>query len=378
MKLAMLNGLSAHQFLSEYWQKKPLLIRNAFPGFKDFVSFDSLQALAQRDDVLSRLVTERDGDWSVKQGPLRSSDFRGLKRAHWSLLVQGIDQLLPAGKALISQFNFIPHARLDDLMISFAPKEGGVGPHFDSYDVFLLQGQGHKRWQVSQQQDHSLIPDAPLRILQRFEMEQEWILGPGDMLYLPPGSAHYGIALNDSLTYSIGFRAASNQELLVQFLIHLQDRVTAEGMYEDADLALQTHPAEISATMINKVASAINRLTWSKDDIAQFLGSYLTEPKPHIFFDPPARPLSLAKFHQAVEKKGLHLSLKTQLLFAGERLFMNGEEVSAKGAALKLLSRLADERVLSGPMALPPAAGEMLYDWYQAGYVLLGERVVNE
>ena len=209
-------------------------------------------------------------------------------------------------------------------------------------------------------------------------MEQEWILGPGDMLYLPPGSAHYGIALNDSLTYSIGFRAASNQELLIQFLIHLQDRVTAEGMYEDADLALQTHPAEISATMINKVASAINRLTWSKDDIAQFLGSYLTEPKPHIFFDPPARPLSLAKFHQAVEKKGLHLSLKTQLLFAGERLFMNGEEVSVKGAALKLLSRLADERVLSGPMALPPAAGEMLYDWYQAGYVLLGERVVNE
>lgn len=378
MKLAMLNGLSAHQFLSEYWQKKPLLIRNAFPGFKDFVSFDSLQALAQRDDVLSRLVTERDGDWSVKQGPLRSSDFRGLKRAHWSLLVQGIDQLLPAGKALISQFNFIPHARLDDLMISFAPKEGGVGPHFDSYDVFLLQGQGHKRWQVSQQQDHSLIPDAPLRILQRFKMEQEWILGPGDMLYLPPGYAHYGIALNDSLTYSIGFRAASNQELLIQFLIHLQDRVTAEGMYEDADLALQTHPAEISATMINKVASAINRLTWSKDDIAQFLGSYLTEPKPHIFFDPPARPLSLAKFHQAVEKKGLHLSLKTQLLFAGERLFINGEEVSAKGAALKLLSRLADERVLSGSMALPPAAGEMLYDWYQAGYVLLGERVVNE
>lgn len=378
MKLAMLNGLSAHQFLSEYWQKKPLLIRNAFPGFKDFVSFDSLQALAQRDDVLSRLVTEREGDWSVKQGPLRSSDFRGLKRAHWSLLVQGIDQLLPAGKALLSQFNFIPHARLDDLMISFAPKEGGVGPHFDSYDVFLLQGQGHKRWQVSQQQDHSLIPDAPLRILQRFEMEQEWILGPGDMLYLPPGYAHYGIALNDSLTYSIGFRAASNQELLIQFLIHLQDRVTAEGMYEDADLALQTHPAEISATMINKVASAINRLTWSKDDIAQFLGSYLTEPKPHIFFDPPARPLSLAKFHQAVEKKGLHLSLKSQLLFAGERLFMNGEEVSAKGTALKLLSRLADERVLSGPMALPPAAGEMLYDWYQAGYVLLGERVVNE
>ena len=372
MKLAMLNGLSAQQFLSDYWQKKPLLIRNAFPGFKDFVSFDSLQALAQRDDVLSRLITERAGEWSVKQGPLRPSDFRGIKRAHWSLLVQGIDQLLPAGKALLSHFNFIPNARLDDLMISFAPKEGGVGPHFDSYDVFLLQGQGHKRWQVSQQQDHALIPDAPLRILQRFKMEQEWILGPGDMLYLPPGYAHYGIALNDSLTYSIGFRAASNQELLVQFLTHLQDRMTAQGMYADADLALQAHPAEISDSMINKVTSAINQLTWSKDDIAQFLGSYLTEPKPHIFFDPPARPLSLAKFHQAVEKKGLHLSLKSQLLFAGERLFMNGEEVCATGAALKFLIRLADERALSGSGASPPAVGDLLYDWYQAGYVLLG------
>lgn len=378
MKLAMLDGLSAQQFLSDYWQKKPLLIRNAFPGFKDFVSFDSLQALAQRDDVLSRLVTERAGEWSVKQGPLRPSDFRGLKRAHWSLLVQGIDQLLPAGKALLSHFNFIPHARLDDLMISFAPKEGGVGPHFDSYDVFLLQGQGHKRWQVSQQRDHALIPDAPLRILQRFKMEQEWILGPGDMLYLPPGYAHYGIGLNDNLTYSIGFRAASHQELLVQFLIHLQDRVTAEGMYEDPDLKPQKHSAEISDTMINKVTSAINQLTWSKDDITQFLGSYLTEPKPHIFFDPPARPLSLAKFQQAVEKKGLHLSLKSQLLFAGERLFMNGEEVCATGAALKLLIRLANERALSGSGALPTAAGEMLYDWYQAGYVLLGECALNE
>ena len=378
MKLAMLNGLSAQQFLSDYWQKKPLLMRGAFPRFKDFVTLESLQALALRDDVLSRLVTEREGEWSVKQGPLKSSDFRGLKRVHWSLLVQGIDQLLPAGKALLSQFNFIPYARLDDLMISFAPKEGGVGPHFDSYDVFLLQGQGHKRWQVSQQQDYALIPDAPLRILQRFKMEQEWILGPGDMLYLPPGYAHYGIALNDSLTYSIGFRAASNQELLVQFLTHLQDRMTAQGMYADADLALQKHPAEISAAMIDKVAAAINRLTWSKDDIAQFLGSYLTEPKPHIFFDPPPRPLSFAKFQQSLEKNGLHLSLKSQLLFAGERLFMNGEEVCAEGAALKWLTRLADERALSGLIVLPAAAGETLYDWYQAGYVLLGERLVNE
>ncbi|MBT9613743.1 MAG: cupin domain-containing protein [Burkholderiales bacterium] len=378
MKLAMLNGLTAQQFLSEYWQKKPLLIRGAFPGFQNFVSFESLQTLAQRDDVLSRLVVEREGEWSLKQGPLKASDFRGLKRAHWSFLVQGIDQLLTAGKTLLSHFDFIPYARLDDLMISFAPKDGGVGAHFDSYDVFLLQGQGHKRWQVSQQQDHELIPDAPLRILRCFKMEQEWILGPGDMLYLPPRYAHYGIALNDNLTYSIGFRAASRQELLTQFLVHLQDRLIAEGMYEDADLKPQAHPAEIGTSMIERVASMINQITWNKRDIAQFLGSYLTEPKPHIFFDPPARPLSLAKFHQSVEKKGLHLSLKSQLLFAGEQMFMNGEEVSVQGTARECLIRLADKRVLPGPLALPEGARSLLYDWYQAGYVRLGERVVNE
>lgn len=378
MKLAMLNGLTAQQFLSEFWQKKPLLIRGAFPGFKDFVSLESLQALARRDDVLSRLIAEREGEWSVKQGPLKASDFRGLKRAHWSFLVQGIDQLVPAGKALLSQFDFIPHARLDDLMVSFAPKEGGVGPHFDSYDVFLLQGQGHKRWQVSQQPDHELIPDAPLRILQRFKPEREWILGPGDMLYLPPRYAHFGIALNDCLTYSIGFRAASHQELLSQFLIYLQDRVTAEGMYQDADLKPQAHPAEISAAMIDKVAMAIKQIAWSKDDVAQFLGSYLSEPKPHIFFDAPARPLSYAKFHQAVEKRGLHLSLKSQMLFIGEQLFMNGEQVTVQGAARKVLIHLADQRVLPGPLALPEAAGDLLYDWYQAGFIRLGIRAANE
>ena len=257
-------------------------------------------------------------------------------------------------------------------MISFAPKDG-----VSVISIRMMLAAARGRWQVSQQQDHELIPDAPLRILRRFKMEQEWILGPGDMLYLPPRYAHYGIALNDCLTYSIGFRAASHQELLTQFLIHLQDRVTVEGMYEDADLKPQAHPAEISASMIDKVASAINQLSWSKDDIAQFLGSYLSEPKPHIFFDAPARPLSYAKFHQAAEKRGLHLSLKSQMLFVGEQMFMNGEQVTVQGVARKVLIHLADQRVFE-PLALPEAASELLYDWYQAGYLLLGTRAEHE
>jgi len=372
MKREILNGLTARQFLAEYWQKKPLLIRSALPGFLDFLSLDTLQALAQNEDVQSRLVTERDGAWKVKQGPLTPGDFRGLKRAHWSLLVQGIDQLLPAGRALLSQFNFIPHARLDDLMVSYAPKDGGVGPHLDSYDVFLLQGRGHKLWQVSAQRDCALISDAPLRILQRFKPEQEWILGPGDMLYLPPRYAHYGIALNECLTYSIGFRAASNQELMSQFLVYLQDRVTAPGMYEDPDLKPQAHPAEIGAGMIEKVSAMLDKLTWDRGDIAQFLGTYLTEPKPHVFFDAPARPLARAKFHAAAAKRGVRLALKSQMLFAGRELFINGEHVNVSGASRTVLIHLADQRVLPAPLSLPGAAEYLLYGWYQAGYVELG------
>lgn len=378
MKLSILGGLTPQQFFARYWQKKPLLIRDAFPKFKDFVSLESLQALAARDDVLSHLITLRDGEWSVTQGPLQASQFRRLKQVHWSLLVQGIDQLLPQGKALLSRFDFIPHARLDDLMISYAPKGGGVGPHFDSYDVFLLQGQGHKRWQVSQQQDRTLIPDAPLRILQNFKMEHEWILGPGDMLYLPPGYAHYGIALNNCLTYSIGFRAVTYQELVTQFLNHLQDRTTAEGMYADADLQAQAHPAEISTSMIDQAATVINQISWNKADIAQFLGSYLSEPKPHIVFDAPTRPLSSAKFKQAAEMQGVYLALKSQMLFAGDKIFMNGEHVAVTGAAREVLARLADQRALPPLVTLPDAAQASIYAWYQAGYLKLGNRVANE
>ena len=372
MQIEILNGLTARQFLAEYWQKKPLLIRGAFPGFRDFVSYEMLQALAQQEAVQARLITEHDGVWEVRQGPLRANAFRRLKRAHWSLLVQGIEHLLPAGRALLSQFNFIPHARLDDLMVSYAPKGGGVGPHFDSYDVFLLQGQGHKLWQISAQTDTELIPDAPLRILRRFQAQQEWILGPGDMLYLPPGYAHYGVALNACLTYSIGFRAASHQELLTQFLVYLQDRINLPGFYADPDLKRQRHPAEIAAGMIDQVAALIGQMRWERDDIAQFLGGYLSEPKPHIFFDAPARALSPTKFQVAASKRGVHLALQSQMLFCGAHLFINGEQVRVTGTARRALIALADRRALSGPLILPDAAWGLLHGWYQAGYLALG------
>ena len=372
-KIEILNGMSAQQFLREYWQKKPLLIRGALPQFKGFLNRSDLQDLARRDDVQARMVVEKAGLWRVLHGPLHAAAWRGLRGAHWSLLVQGIEQHYSAGRKLLAQFDFIPYARLDDVMVSFAPQGGGVGPHLDSYDVFLLQGGGHKRWQISAQPEHEWVADAPLRLLKNFRAEQEFILGPGDMLYLPPKYAHYGLALNDNYTYSIGFRTASRHELLVQFLNYLQDRLDVPGMYEDPDLAYAKHPAEIDAAMLDKVYALTTTLAWQRADVAAFLGAYLTEPKPHVVFDASARRLSRAKFQAALGKRGVRLALKSQMLFSGRQFFMNGEALSVPKVDVALYRLLADSRALpsSTLASLSPAGLDTLYEWYRAAYLEL-------
>ncbi|HYD33010.1 MAG TPA: cupin domain-containing protein, partial [Methylophilaceae bacterium] len=201
-RLDLLGGLTAEQFLQEYWQKKPLLIRNAIPDFSGLLRPEELAGLACEEGVQSRLVSQQRNKWRVEEGPFEEERFLKLPARNWTLLVQEVNHHLDEADALLRRFNFIPYARLDDLMVSYAPDEGGVGPHFDSYDVFLLQGQGKRLWRISEQKDLSLIADAPLRILKHFETEQEWLLGPGDMLYLPPHIAHWGIAKGDCMTYS--------------------------------------------------------------------------------------------------------------------------------------------------------------------------------
>ena len=372
MKKFFLGGLTPRAFLARHWQKKPLFIPNALPAFSDLLTPRELMDLALRDDMQSRLVCESAGRWTVRQGPLRKADFKQLKGTKWSLLVQGIDTVLPEGKALLQQFSFIPHARLDDLMVSFAPDGGGVGPHFDSYDVFLLQGQGRKRWQISSQKDRVLIPDAPLRILKQFKQEQEWMVESGDLLYLPPKYAHYGVSLDDCLTYSIGFRAPTAQELVTQFLVYLEEHVEANGMYEDPDLGLQTHPAQISGAMIGRVKEMLEQIRWGKGEVARFLGRYLTEPKPHVFFDPPMAPVSRKRFGAMLQKQGVRLSLKSQMLFHGGYVYINGEEVRAGGRDREVLVTLADQRRLSGVEPSAEDLVELLFDWYCAGYLEIG------
>ncbi|HQS58139.1 MAG: cupin [Gallionellales bacterium 35-53-114] len=367
--LTLLGGLSVKEFLRDYWQKKPLLIRQAIPDFTGLIKPQQLMSLACTPDTQARLVTHKRGAWQLQQGPFETEDFSGLGKTRWTMLVQGLNHFLPQAAELLKHFNFIPHARLDDLMVSYAPKAGGVGPHFDSYDVFLLQGMGHRRWQISEQKDRTLIEGAPLRILQNFIPENEWILAPGDMLYLPPHWAHNGIAEDDCMTYSIGFRTPSYQELGEQFLIYLQDNLCLDGMYADPDLKTQSHPSEISSDMLRQAEQAINRIKWNKSDIANFLGCYLSEPKAHIFFDPPENPWPLKRFKQVAQTSGITLDLKTQILCHNDTVFINGEAHGADRDDYKILRILADERQLAASTQLPDTVMTLLYQCYTDGYL---------
>jgi 50S ribosomal protein L16 3-hydroxylase len=364
MTNTVLGGISTRQFLQKYWQKKPLLIRNAFPKFQGLLNKAALLSLAYSEEAQSRLIAFNRKKWSLQHGPFKKQDFNSQPR-NWTLLVQDINHFLPEATRLLQAFNFIPHARLDDLMVSFATDGSGVGPHVDSYDVFLLQGLGKRLWQISKQKDQQLLPDAPLKILKNFQPEQEWILEAGDMLYLPPNYAHNGIAVGESMTYSIGFRAASAQELSDAFLNYLQDHLQVAGRYKDPDLRMTQHPAHINSQMIDKVTDILEQIRFGKKEIAEFLGKYLTEPKTHVFFNAPEKILSRKAFLKLAKTKGICLDLRSQMLFTDRAIFMNGEAYSM----VPLLKKLADDREITFSAPENSLAEELLYTWYLDGYL---------
>lgn len=377
--LQLLNNLTPAQFLAEYWQKKPLLIRQAIPSFKGLISPNDLAGLACEDNVQARIIKQKKDNWSVQNSPFDETDFTKLPAKDWTLLVQSINHYLPEATDLLAQFNFIPHARLDDLMVSYAPAGGGVGAHVDSYDVFLLQGSGKRNWKISTQTDLSLIEGTPLRILKHFESEQEWALEAGDMLYLPPQIAHWGVSMSDDcMTYSIGFRAPKTQELMHEFLSYLQDNIDADGLsvdslYRDPDLSLQNHPAEISQDMIKQVSATLQAMTWDNHHIADFLGKYLTEPKPDVVFEAP-RKISLATFCKQLSTKSVYLDLKSQMLFSHNQFYLNGEPLTVTAELTACMQDLADKRCVNTAALqanIYAALAEALFEPYLAGYVAI-------
>jgi 50S ribosomal protein L16 3-hydroxylase len=372
MKKKFLAGLECAQFMRRHWQKHMLLVRDALSEHVEAVTRDDLFALAQRDDVESRVIRHAKGLWRVERGPFERRDLRQLPKTGWTLLVQGVDQRLTRAARLLREFSFIPYARLDDMMVSYAVPGGGVGPHFDSYDVFLLQGQGSRRWRVGRQTDLGLVRDAPLRILRRFKPQHEWTLTAGDLLYLPPQWAHDGVALDHCITYSIGFRALSAQELATRFLEFLQDRIELGGMYADPDLECTRHPGRIPPQMIARLTSMADRVRWSARDVALFAGCYLTEPKPNVTFVRPTKALKKGAFLREAKLCGLALALASRMLVHGASVFINGESHAAHARARRVLAAFADNRELRVAGRIDGAAAQLLYDWYRAGYIELG------
>jgi 50S ribosomal protein L16 3-hydroxylase len=370
--LALLNNLTPSQFLAEYWQKKPLLIKNALPNFNGLLNPNELAGLACEDGVQARIVSFKKDKWTVKNSPFDESDFTKLPKTDWTLLVQNVNHYLPEASDLLGLFSFIPHARLDDLMVSYAPTGSGIGAHVDSYDVFLLQGTGKRNWKISAQKDLGLVENAPLKILQNFKAEQEWTLEAGDMLYLPPQIAHWGISESDDcMTYSIGFRAPKTQELQHEFLNYLQDNLSTDGLYQDADLTLQQHAAEISDVMIAKLDAALGGIIWNKDNVADFLGKYLTEPKLDVVFE-PNRKISKAEFIKQFSHKTLFLSLKSQMLFTKNQFYLNGEKLVVCAEIMDAMKTFSDNKYLKMDALganIHAAFGDALYESFLSGFI---------
>jgi len=375
----LLGGRSARAFLADHWQKRPLLVRGAWPRFADPVSVSDLFGLAARADCESRLVIRDRARWRLEHGPFPAGRARTLPARRWTLLVQGLNHFIPAADRLLRAFRFLPYARLDDVMVSYAAPGGGVGPHVDSYDVFLLQGGGRRRWRIAPARGLEPDPRAPLKVLRGFRAAHEWVLEPGDMLYLPPGVAHEGTALEPCFTYSIGFRAPAARELGVAFLAFLEEHLApGERRYADPGRLPARRPAALDDALVGRCAAMLGAVRWTRGDIESFLGAFFSEPKAHVRFFPPARPLGRRGFARAAARAGVRLAGASGMLFRRGAVYLNGERIAAAGRTRRVLERLADERALPPGTSVTPSTAALLYTWYRAGWIALVDEATEE
>lgn len=372
---ALLGGLSPAAFMRRHWQKKPLLVRAALPGALPALNHRRLFALAGQAGVESRLVVRDKLDhWSMRPGPLPRRALPSLATPGWSLLVQGVDLHDDDAHRLLARFRFVADARLDDLMVSFATEGGGVGPHVDSYDVFLLQLAGRRRWRVGPVPTPRLRDDVPLKMLAGFKPRHDWLLGPGDMLYLPPGWGHEGIAEGSCLTASIGFRAPAAAELAVDLVERIVDaqrddaadhedtpaRATAKRFRERREAAT-SHPARVPEALQQFAAAAVSRLLADRKAQARALGESLSEPKSGVRFDATTAAAIAA---------GVDLDRRTRMLYDDGHVYVNGESYRAGGRDATLMRVLADERRLGANEVarLSAEALSLLFRWATDGW----------
>ncbi len=363
--MTLLGGLSAAQFMKRHWQKKPLLVRQAVPGFSPLLSKAELFGLSLRDDVESRLIVQQPTapGWTLAHGPFKKSVFPPASQPGWTLLVQGVDLHSDPVHELMSRFRFVPDARLDDLMISWASEGGGVGPHFDSYDVFLLQAAGRRRWRIGRQKDLSLQEDVPLKILTHFVPEEEHVLEPGDMLYLPPRWAHDGIAMDEGcMTYSVGFRVPQRASLAGELMLRMTDAFEDATLYRDSAQPATDTPARIPEGLQVFAGDALERLLADRESLACALGEVMTDPKPKVWFDEPESDWSPG---------AVRLDRRTRMMYDDRHIFINGDSFRAAGSDARLMRQLADQRTLPAQAVAKASGGaqELLADWFSAGWL---------
>lgn len=365
--LTLLGGLTPAQFMKRHWHKKPLLVRQAIPDFRPCVGRAELVELAGRQEVESRLIVQGAKGWKMKHGPLSRRSLPPFSQKHWTFLVQGVDLHHDGVHQLMQQFRFVPDARLDDLMISYATDGGGVGPHFDSYDVFLLQAHGQRRWRIGRQKDLTLQDGVPLKILQHFEPEQEFVLNPGDMLYLPPKYAHDGIAVGECMTWSIGFRAPQQGELAREILLGLADEATeraGDRVYQDPKQQAVPEPAAVPEALLDFARQALEKAQTDPHALALLLGEYLTQPKAHVWFD-------AADTDRWPPAQGVALDRRTRMMYDPRHVFINGEGFRVTGQDARLLHALANARRLTAQdcVRLSPEAQSAMQEWLESGWL---------
>ncbi|MEO6387321.1 MAG: cupin domain-containing protein [Croceibacterium sp.] len=343
-----LTNFDADAFLRDYWQMRPLLIRNPWDAWQNPLEPDELAGLACEDGIESRLVERAGEAWNTEQGAFPERRFGALREANWTLLVQAVDQFMPAVAALIEPFRFVPDWRIDDVMVSVAATGGGVGPHFDQYDVFLVQGLGQRRWRLGAKgdADSPLLLHGDLRLLADFETLEEHVLGPGDILYVPPGFAHDGIAESDDcMTYSIGFRAPSRSELVAHFADHVLESLEDDDRYADPDLIRPANPGEIAPAAIARLHAMITESLLDGDAFARWLGAYVTAPKyPDLDWTPEQSLPQDALHDQLAAGASLHRSAASRFSFirqdSGVLLFVDGQTYPCAGAVAQFAETL--------------------------------------
>ena len=383
--LALLGGLSPAAFMRDVWQKRPLLIRGALPLVATTgaplapVTPAELFALAARDDVESRVVIQGAAPaksargakggaaadrWRLKHGPFARRSLPPLGQRGWSLLVQGVDLHAQSAHELLQRFRWVADARVDDLMVSYASPGGGVGPHIDSYDVFLLQVHGHRRWRVGPVADPAFVDGLPVRILENFEPTDEWVLAPGDMLYVPPRWGHDGVAEDDCMTCSIGFRTPMGTELARELLQRVLDDVEAdpdEPHFRDPPRSATETPARMPEALDKFARKAVARLLDDPSQLARALGEVMTEPKPQVWFESGA---------ERGAGVGLRLDRRSRMMYDDRHVFINGESFNAAGRDARLMRELADARRLTAKECarLSADAQAVVADWVAQGW----------